>query len=257
MAIGTGEVVAGVRRTPARYGLFSVADVRDQVDGRWEGGIQWEGLDCSSTLQVVNVECSGAEFSTDVTDAPGFGEAEAFAVLAAIKCHRFGRNDELALDLLEAREQSAVESRLWSDLAESTPEVLGAGAVSPTEGFALLEHFNSVHYSGGGVIHAPRHLVAVTGDFHDDEGTLHSKVGTRVVAGTGYGLSGPTGQADAAVPAGWVYLTPPLFVFRSEVYAPRELFKVRSNDFWMFAARNYLIGYDPCPVGGVLIDPTL
>jgi hypothetical protein len=82
-------------------------------------------------------------------------------------------------------------------------------------------------------------------------------LGTPVAAGAGYPGSGPAGEA-AAAGTQWMFVTPAMFGYRSEVFPSSavrgDLLDRSKNDLYAVAERNYVLGFDPCGVGAVLVD---
>lgn len=126
------------------------------------------------------------------------------------------------------------------------------GAASCIEvALGLLESAFADCYSGRGIIHAPNELIPLM-----DRAYLLNKVGdrllttngNRVVAGTGYPGSAPDGTVVADVR--WLYMTPPIFGYRSEIRTfERETTLDRSvNTVKAIAERTYVLGYDCCLV---------
>lgn len=259
MAVAPPALVVGTERTPLPFGLFSAAAVRPNAD-RWESGVQWE--------QTVAPPAMGTSFDCDVPADPldldaydcAIGEASVFTVYGYAHGNPVGMNPEVAsakaIDHLTIREEARVEQALWTaDLANS-PSLRGAGvAVGPgaqtmPTGLAALEDAIATQYGSLGVIHLTRYtaMKAIADDLVESRnGRLYTVLGTPVVAGAGYDGSGPAEEVPAAGTA-WAYATGPVFVYRSEVFAPSsrpgDTLNRGTNTLLAVAERTYLLGFD-------------
>lgn len=115
----------------------------------------------------------------------------------------------------------------------------------------LLESAFADCYSGQGIIHVPNELIPLFNQAYllereDDQ--LVTGNGNVVVAGTGYPGNAPDGSTTAG--ARWIYMTPRIFGYRSEVRTfERETTLDRSvNTVKAIAERTYVLGYDCCLV---------
>lgn len=126
------------------------------------------------------------------------------------------------------------------------------GAASCIEvALGLLESAFADCYSGLGIIHAPNELIPLMDSAflleQEDDG-LYTTNGNRVVAGTGYSGAAPDGTVVGDVR--WLYMTPRIFGYRSEIRTfERETTLDRSvNTVKAIAERTYVLGYDCCLV---------
>lgn len=257
MAYAPAAVIdAPVARVPLPFGLFSVVSVAEAATERWENGVEWEAF-CPDPLNIVVGDCDAPEgFPKEFpTDGPGLGSASAFTVYGVYKCSPTGNGpehpQERAREHLQAREEEAVESRLWATI-DDAPTVLAGG--DPVEVVGQLEQFIAETFGAVGVIHASRNAattLAQKGLLVSDGRTMRTMLGTPVVAGSGYP---GTGVAGAAPSAGTEFVvgTPGLFGYRSQIFEatgqPGDLLDRDVNDFYGIAERNYLIGHEPCGV---------
>lgn len=210
--------------------------------------------------------------------------ATPFTVYAEIDCSAVGFYDggnELAerrLAMIEGRE---VEEVFWTGVVAGQtgvqfPHLSSAAAVgdleldgssvtlqlasTPVTGVAtcpevalgLLESAFADCYGGQGIVHIPNELIPLFNEAYlleRDGDQLITGNGNVVVAGTGYTGSSPLGVVPAD--ARWIYMTPRIFGYRSEVRTfPRETTLDRSvNTVMAVAERTYLLGYDCCLVG--------
>ena len=126
------------------------------------------------------------------------------------------------------------------------------GAASCIEvALGLLESAFADCYNGRGVVHVPNELIPLMDRAYllEREGdTLRTTNGNIVVAGTGYSGASPAGAT--AVDVRWIYMTPQIFGYRSDIRVfPRETTLNRSVDtVKAVAERTYLLGYDCCLV---------
>jgi len=264
--------VQGAPRKPLPYGLFSVLDFRPE--GRWAGSVEFETLGCDPAQGRSGPDCDAASvvgLPKTLTSTVGtLGLASSFAVYGHFNCTPVGWSPEqgqrLANEHLAAREEHRVEQAFWTGDLGNTPSLQGAtslnggAATSPEVGVALLEQWIAENYGSLGVIHMTRMAASLFGDFEKKDGRLVTLLDTPVVAGSGYPGTGPAAQAISGGQS-WVYVTPALFGYRSEVFVssnvPGDLLDRNQNDLYAIAEREYLLGFDPCGAAAVLIDPTI
>lgn len=238
--------VDGPVRQPFPFGLFSVVSLSDASSERWENGVEWQGFPCTSDLGVIVADCDSPEGFPKVFPQ-GYGpdaDATAFTVYAPFLCNPIGGlglagAQERARELLELREESAVESRLW-DKIEDGATSLGAD-LSPTKAISLAEQWLADNYGSLGIIHASRdvgvYLESGGGGLSADGRQMKTGLGTPVVVGSGY-------------PAGSLAVTPAMFGYRSDIFEASnrsgDLLNTGTNQLYGIAERTYLIGIDPC-----------
>jgi len=284
--IAPAGLVAGAARIPLPFGLFSAFPLRSPEADRWESGVAWETITCGPAGGIGTPDCDdqtptiGLPKELDRNSGDG-GEASPFIVYGHWTCSPVGFTPERAQDLatthLVTTEQTAVETALWTGNLGNVPNLAGAnGYPEPTilaggtgmsivDALAMLEDFVAGEYGSQGVIHMTRGLALTAAAAHLVEavgnGTrLQTALGTPVVAGGGYPGTGPTGAAPGAGES-WVYVSPPLFGYRSEIITssarPGDLFDRGNNELTAIAERRYLLGFDPCGVGAVLVDTAI
>lgn len=115
----------------------------------------------------------------------------------------------------------------------------------------LLESAFADCYNGQGIIHVPNELIPLFNQAYlleRDGDTLFTGNGNIVVAGTGYPGNAPDGTTTAG--ARWIYMTPRIFGYRSDVTTfDRETTLNRSvNTVFAIAERTYVLGFDCCLV---------
>lgn len=277
MPIAPLAVVTGAARVALPFGLFSVFTFRPGGD-RWESGVQFETITCEPVTGIGMPDCPPA---TPVgypkvldPNTGGVGEASPFIVYGHYNCWPSGSDlmrdaQDKATEHLLSGEQTRAEQAFWTgDLGnepyladqDETTVLAGGTGMSIIDALALLEDFAAGHYGSQGVIHMTRGLALTAAAVNlllPTGGRLTTVLGTPVVAGGGYSGTGPTGAAPGAGKS-WAYVSPPVFGYRSEVLTsssrPGDLFDRGTNTVVAIAERQYLLGYDPCGVGGVLVD---
>jgi len=248
-------------------------------------GIKWETLTCEPVSGRSGPGCNDVaddqgDYPEDVVGLPKnldrnageVGEAAAFAVYGHFNCSPVGFSAELAQERatahLLAREEARVEQALWTGDLGNTPNLQGAvdltsgGAVSPAAAAALLEDWIATEYGSLGVLHGTRGaalLLARDYVLEQSSSRLTTTVGTPMVAGAGYPNTGPDG-APAAAGTWWLYVTPRLFGYRSDILTssatPGDLLDRSTNDLYSVAERGYALGWDPCGVAAAQITLT-
>jgi len=276
MTVSPVATVAGATRQPLPYGLFSVLTFREG-DGspRWLNNIDFESLDCTDLGGTSGPACVGEPtgFPRTFTSAYADGEASAFTIYGTHVCSPIGQSftesEQFALERLYAFEERRVEQAFWTGDLGNTPSLQDAGtttlatgtAQDPAVGLGMLEQFIAETYGALGTIHMTRQAATYLEDHLNGSGrVLTTKLGTPVVAGSGYPGTGPAGQAVTGA-AQWIYATPALFGHRTSAAVttgrPGDLLDRAVNDLYSVAERSYLLGFDPCGVAAVLINPTL
>ncbi len=269
--IAPPALVQGAARTPLPFGLFSTFTFR--TGDRWESGVSWDSPTCDPASGIGQWVCppdTVVGLPKDLDPNGGVvGVATPFTVYGHFNCSPVGSGDaaELALAHLLSREEQAVEYALWTgnlgnipNLREAGP-VMGGAPQSVGDGLAYLEYVIATGYGSVGVIHMTRGmaLLALGEDLLETVGgRLQTRLGTPVVAGSGYDGTGPAGTPALTAGQSWAYATPALFGYRSEPFSPGEPVLDRGQNVLMaLAERNYLIGYDPCGTAAVLLDLNL
>jgi hypothetical protein len=271
--IAPAALVQGAQRLPLPYGLFSALTLRSSAD-RWEAGVEWERLICDPVggiggWQVPPTATTGLPKSLP-RNGQGSGEATPFTVYGHFNCSPVGYTPAEAQARAEAhllaREEQRVERAVWTGDLGNEPNFKDAdnltttAAVDPITAIELLEEWSVLKYGALAVLHMTRpvalHLLSL--DVLEVKGSrIQSRIGTPVVAGGGYTGAGPTGGTAPTAGQSWVYITPPLFYYRSEVMTSSnnqgDLLDRGVNNLYAIAERSYLVGYDPCGVGAALL----
>lgn len=246
----TRAIVAAPDRAPTAFGLFSALTFRDA--GRWINGVTWPGTSCGPA-SVYEVGCT--DVPTDVNRPPRpleWGAADAISVEGTYTCTPVGITlaeiEDRAVEDLQRHEEAAVEAHLWGLLAadEGAEAVTGLDT-SPKGVLGALERHAALSYGSKGVLHLPRQLAPFfEGLLEVRGGQLQTFLGTPVAAGAGYGEANGTA----------VYISPAVLAYRGEAQmlgTPEQLFETGINQLTAVAQRDYLIGYDTCPIASATV----
>jgi hypothetical protein len=172
--------------------------------------------------------------------------------------------------VFDAGESTAVEMGLMNRRLQIGPDIDGeaawpaatdvtpaAGAVEPQVGMALLEGIASQSYVGMPVIHMPvtiASLLSHTNAIEFEGNVLHTKMGSKVVAGAGYEEGfGPAGTA-AAEGEGWMFATGGILVRRGPVEI-RQAIAHEDNEVFVLGERGYVVAVD-CFAAAVRVTVT-
>lgn len=245
---------------PARFGLFSVANVIEDPSLRYEAGIEWEPMACdvAGVLSMVcppDGEDTREGFPLTARDGEGLVQVAPFAVLGSYLCSTFSRPldeaENRARQHLALGEERAVEYAIATGIADNTPSFVGAvdltpagGAVSVGQALALLEGHLGANYGGVGAIHAPRvasPLAADQGGVSRYGQRMETPLGTMVAFGGGYDIA--SGGGSTVV----LYATSRPIIRRSEVIVTPDQDhrpQITNNDVEIFAQRIYSVGWE-------------
>lgn len=186
--------IDGPDRQPLPYGAFSVVSLAEAATERWENGVTWEAFGCDPVGVVIG-DCDPASavgFPKQFPDGSGTGSATPFTVYGAAKCTPgagdINKQRDKAREVLLAREQQGVETRLWMKMAaDDNADLLTAS--SPLLGLGRLEKWIGDNYGSKGVIHASRLAATVlvkAAVLRPSGGQLLTQLGTPVIVGSGY-----------------------------------------------------------------------
>lgn len=226
---------------PAPGGVLSVVKVMEHTarvyDERWVRRFSQEFDTQPSYVRLLTVNdetVANGELSDNQSDqryldyVPFFIDVEDFASTFGLPGQdRFKR----VLNQLETVTQKALEYELWEGVAaqeetaangnmylrkSGAATIPSAGAKKPENALMLLEQAISDSPVGEkGVIHMTRDVASILGSrlifVRKDDGTkkVMTRLGTKVVVGSGYTGNGPIGDANAAASATnkWMYAT--------------------------------------------------
>lgn len=266
------------------YGILSVATEVTSAFGPWaESGAAWDSPVCDPPM-VVDGICDGRPAGATEVELPdwddlwasagiGHGGSYPFTVMGYAQCNAVGLDYERAarratehVNLgLEAAIEKTIESGLTGNVkpyfgdAEDVTPTPGT-AVGLAQGIALLEaKIASVPGVGQGVLHMNRFTASIAGDrLEPGDTVLTTRLGTPVVAGSGY--TG-TVEVDTVTPAAgefWIYATGTPRVWASGVEvledAPASVGRT-NNRRQVVATREAMVAWS-CLTAAVLVDPT-
>lgn len=285
MAIVRAGVLPAGKVVPTPFGLFSAADVqtRGPRDEHWGQGFAAMSEACAFDVSIHDI-CGGVSpVDVYVNDGDRFQSVRPFGILAKDTCPSVGFSAEdrraRVIRQLELATQKAVEREFWAGtyrsaydadlppedvqpgtyLASGSTEVLSDTAQAPKVALALLEQGLADRGPGyQGVIHMSPLAAAMFGGLldSDTDGVLLTQSGNRVVVGSGYDGSGPSGPAEQFVH--WMYATGPMYV----VLGSNELITVdeaqatnaQTNVMTYVAQRPAAVYSDGCLTLGVQTD---
>ena len=257
MAVTPKAVVSGPTRTGLPFGLFSVLAFRPEGDGRWQNGFMFQVENCAPAIAVPGFSCDpDARQDGEAAlafEGPSFteGEANEFTVQGWFDCSPVGFSPSDARDQAERHlilnEEARVEETFWTgDMGNKpfladTSEADDLGTATMAKAVSELEYWAGSMYGSVPVLHAPRRVAVdlLNSGLIEVKGrSLQTKLGTPVVAGTGY----PDERRIIATGA--------LVGYRSDIFAPanspEDSFDRKNNDLRYLAERTYALGFDPC-----------
>lgn len=231
-----------------RYGLFNAATVLDDLEARGiASGFQFPAEDCGVVLSYdANCDTNPAKEFAEGLD---YMEATPYWVYATRKCGTVGNTaadiERSVVRKLVANEQHEVEAHLWGGGAvASDPNLIGAVGVTtvtpvgagPGAAIAALEESFYDNYGYIGTIHVNMQAYAAAvyaGLVVRNGGTLNTPLGSVWSFGSGYGITGPGGDAPDAGTV-WAFMTPPVLIRRGSAIVPRVAETLdRSANQWM------------------------
>ncbi len=236
-----GQLVAGPECRPTKYGLASVADVRQDDSEEWQRGIEWDQLACGYDLGVVKGQCNVEHHKTSLH---GFGNevSDPFGVYAGWDCSSgalpLGEAWSKAEELFNRNWWRSIERIFWTgldqddeliattlgstDVTDLTP---AAGALDLVSGVASLESFAGDCFDCEPIIHGNRGMgtyFASNSLVQSDNDTLRMiGTGTPVAVGGGYLASGPDESAESGetlVGEAWLYVTGSVVVTHTSTF---------------------------------------
>ena len=280
---GAREIVSGPSFTPLPYGLWDAAQKPSPASPHWQNGITWEErCDAGATIydECIAVTGTGAVEQPPAPESKSenvdklFRGATPVTVFTEYTCSPVGTPDlaTIAAEALTKVENWWIERAFWTGTSggRSTawPHLAADASVLDPQGVTLqsaasvaatgdaahalgaVEGALADCYHGQGVIHMPPEALPtfVAWDLVEErDGALYTAAGNRVVVGTGYTGSSPTGTA-AADQTSWIYATGAVFGYQGEVRAPDVplSFDRSNNTVHMLAERTYVLAYECC-----------
>lgn len=282
MAVGVAPVKV-VEAKPSKAGSVGLlqtlgSDVKEVSDLEIRGGIAFLPEACGPG--GANAPCaSGVQWDVDAD--PAIVESNAFVIWAGDKCSAFGSVERdwegRATRALESMQSFLIERELWTGelakaqsnptwpnkyLAHEDSDIVGNEliGVTPLNALACLEQYLGEAMRGReGFIHATRHVAtywASMGLLDFSNGKVTTKLGTSVVAGSGYPGTSPVGvAADGNI---WAYATSPIEIELGpiRVFGADEVERMAraTNDIEVVAARLVTVSWDGCAHGASHID---
>ncbi|QGJ88883.1 hypothetical protein PBI_TEAMOCIL_29 [Microbacterium phage Teamocil] len=249
--------VAAPARTALPYGLGSVLGWRN--GDRFMTGVNWVSITCDPAGGRGGPHCDPEDvvgLPKEFTGERTSGEALPFVVYGHDQCNIAGGNSpeeaqEFATNHLLAREEARAEQALWTGDLGNVPNFSGANGydapvalgdyATALEALAAVEQGLAERYGSLGVIHMSRYTATILGKHLEKRGgRLYTRgLDTPVVAGSGY-------------PDAQIVGTGALIGYRGDVITssdrPGDLLDRANNTMYAVAEREYVIGFDPCPV---------
>lgn len=258
MAITPPAHVVGATRTPTPFGLFSVVLFREGSSDRWESGVEFDALGCVSEPKGIGeLDCetgTAVGLPKDLSNGGlSRGSAGTFLIYEDYVCSPIGNPLQHAEDTararLEAFEEIRVEQALSTGAYGQKPNFADPSAVTALGEFpdlktavAKLEAALASEYGAQGIFHMSRETASLAikeGVIESTGQRLRTKLGTPVIAGSGYAFEG-------------IVATPAMFGYRSEVITSSnrlgDLLDREKNDLYGLAERNYLLAIDECGI---------
>lgn len=199
----------------------------------------------------AEIDCSAVGFYPDSQELAeqALAQSESFSVERIFETGTLDVTVNLAMPHLAATVEVVDTSSVREIVLQQATIVVTGAASCAQVALGLLESQFAQCHNGTGIIHVPDVVVPILAEAYllvERDGALWTISGNRVVVGAGYTGNGPNGAALAG--AAWVYMTPQIFGYRSDVRVfPRESTIDRSvNTVMAVAERNYLLGYDCC-----------
>lgn len=242
---------------PLAYGLFSVVAPIENSALRWENGVRWEDTTAIGEVRTIGSwnDSGTVEGLPKHFDSSG-GVAESFnpfTVYTSSAGTPVGASvEELQAQVearLLAREEIAVETILWGGYGgvgsgafwgatEVKQTAIGASDLPLVDALAVIDALAS-KWGVRPTIHVSRRAAAVLMNAKavESQGArLVTKLGSPVVAGTGYG-----GQP-------YIVASGPLVLYRGPVLTsenrPGDTMDRRQNHLYQVAERTYVAGVD-------------
>lgn len=280
--------------TPAPYGILSVAESRTSPSPHWQGGVIWEDL-CGppgTTYDLCLTESPTVTGAAPAKVSTAFHEdfaANAFTIYSRVDCSAVGFYEDSeaeSVQVLTRWEQWQIEFAFWTGIVAGVPNVAyphlaadtnvfsavgGAilqqaadvpqpAAQDPATALGIVENALADCYAGIGVIHIPVELLPRFIEafvVYRDGARLRTYNGNYVVAGAGYPNTAPDGSSSPVDGSGWIYATPPVFLYRSPLrtISARETLDRTVDTVEALSERTVLLGYSCCLAAAPVAAP--
>lgn len=262
----------------APCGLLSVARTKvwDADDEKWLRGYNYEVISTPSVTIENNNNAVVTDGVVSAGDSVGFYPGEGFVITVEKTSSGMGL---VGTDLLEdaraeliSASQKALEYELWEGVAiragsgegvylrkQSGADIVTSGGASAAIALRSLEQAIANSPIGSrGIIHVTRDVASELGNKllykgkgdSATEDRAITRLGTRVVIGSGYTGNGPVGDAGAAASATnkWMYATSAVDVNLGSydvVSTPSTAFRTDTNDALVVIQRAAAVHFDP------------
>lgn len=247
--LDTWQLVDAPPVVPLPYGIFSVAEPRITTDDHWRLGVKWQSQACGST-KITTGPCIEPERGDLIPDDYcSITEYDPFTVYAynndAVIGHTLNEHLANTVQRLVATEQRSVEEQLWTSLVANSVSTLSLTTFSAGVVLGYLEQQLAENYGGQGVIHMNRLTATYLWEYLQVQGgRLVTKLGTPVVAGSGYdALSTPLDEFK-------MFASGPVVIYRGDVDTRENAVSKSNNEVSIIAQRDYVLGWD-CVAYGV------
>ena len=265
---GLRRRVEAVPGTPLPHGLLGgCTDVIEVTDPHELLGTEWMPLSCSEAHDTTWCPPDQEEVPPKTFDRPGSCTAAPVTIYAGAECSTIGWSYQEAVrhaqETLRLGEQRALEEWLMREVLCDIGEDLtpAAGAVSISQGVAILENWLGTEYGGTGVLHMPVGVGALLGCcnvVHMEDGAPRTLVGNCVILGAGYAVNvGPPGCTVPDPGETWLYATGPVRVRREPPSTvpgtDGESVAIRTNDRRVLVERTSVVEIACCQAAAVRV----
>jgi hypothetical protein len=283
--VGPRMIVPPAGFTPIPYGLMSVVESRTSPSPHWQAGVLWEDF-CGPPLTTYDLCWVDNEAITGAPPAktPGAEHenfaATPFTIYSRVDCSTPGfydQSENTAATVLTEWEQWQIENVFWTGtvagvanvayphLAANTDVISAvdnatlqiaanvpqATPTDPATALGIVENALADCYPGVGIVHIPVELIPRFVEaylIYRDGQRLRTYNGNYVAAGAGYPNTSPAGATVPLTGGGWIYATPPVFMYRSPLrtISARETLDRTVNTVEALSERTVLLGYSCC-----------
>lgn len=238
---------------PVRGGLLQVlTPITDADPQLFYQGVTYQADLCGHSRPVPE---EGVEKTFDELPVV---TGEAFRIYRGIEMSLFQHSqaEEAVRQAYIAGEQWAVERAVQVTLLNPNAVDITPTPGTPVSGkiaMGLAEQYAADNYSGLPLLHTNRFGTGLLPDVEVDQSTwrAHSKQGTPIVNGGGYGAVGP-GGASAPANSAWLYVTGQVHLWRQEFVVTTDAYALKQNRTYALAEGQYVSAVD-CFVAAILV----
>jgi hypothetical protein len=224
-------------REGVRGGLLSVAQVVDAPKEALYLGVKYLQGDDTPPVPVPD---AGAD--KDFAIFEDAVEAEPFTLYKGVEyAMLLGEQADVAAQFTAGETygvEKALQAGVLNTLATDITPTPGTPVTNIKYAIGLLEQYAADNYAGLPLMHGNRTAVALASDFIEDAGSfkLHTKQGTPIANGGGYG---PAGPVAAGAGEAWLYISGGVTILRGplDVYPAHNL---KGNRTLALAERTYV-----------------